>query len=100
MHDDKGSDHMMGVMASEEVSTACTSVFVDIICGTLRAKLLTTDLSCGSSQCNQYGSFLLSPCDFQCKAGKASAKNWKITIQYKDQPLARALESYIVPDGK
>ena len=50
-------------------------------------------------KCIQYGS-LLSPCDFQCQAGKAAARNWKNSIRYMDKPLSRVLESFVAPDGK
>ena len=70
-------------------------VTVDVVCGTLQAKLNTRDLSSGSSSCILFGSRLMTPCDFQRLAGKASAKNWKATIRYLDQPLSRFLESYI-----
>ena len=71
---------------------------MDIVCGTLQAKLFTTDLSSGSSRYIQ--SLLLSPCDFLRQAGKAAARNWKNPIRFIDQPLARVLESYVAPDGK
>ena len=73
---------------------------MDIVCGTLQAKLQTKDLSSGSSPCVLLGSRLLTPCDFQRLAGKASARNWKVTIRCLDQPLSRFLESYTDADGK
>ena len=73
---------------------------VDIVCGTLQAKLLTEDLSCGSSPCIQLGSRTISPSQFQREAGKASAKNWKATIRYLNQPLSRFLETYTNHSGK
>ena len=45
-------------------------------------------------------SLLLSPCEFQRHAGKATVQNWKTSIRYQDKPLSRALESYIDPDSK
>ena len=84
-------------MAAGMASSACPSGVVDIVCGTLQAKLFTKDLSSSSSRCIPYGSLLLSPCDFQRQAGKASARNWKNTIRYLDQPLARVLESFTAP---
>ena len=60
---------------------------LDIICGTLQAKLLTSDLSCGSSPCILLGSRLISLCQFQREAGKAAVKNWKATTRYMDKPL-------------
>ena len=73
---------------------------VDIVCGTLQAKLHTKDLSSGSSLCVLFGSHLLTPCKFQCLIGKASARNWKMTIWYLDLPLSCFLESYTDADGK
>ena len=84
-------------MASDRDATVAT---VDIVCGTLHAKLHTRDLSSGSSPCVLFGSRLLTPCDFQCLAGRASARNWKVTIRYLDQPLSNFLESYSNTDGK
>ena len=88
------------MMATGEGSSVSASGVVDIVCGTLQAKLFTTDLSSGSSRCIQFGSLLLSPCDFLRQAGKAAARNWKNSIRFLDQPLARVLESYVAPDGK
>ena len=73
---------------------------VDIVCGTLQAKLVTDDLSCGSSPCILLGSQTISPCQYQREAGKASAKNRKATIRYKNQPLSRFLETYSDRSGK
>ena len=87
-------------MAAREVPSSCSAGVIDIVCGTLQAKLITKDLSSGSSPCIQFGSLLLSPCDFQRQAGKAAARNWKNSIRYMEQPLARALESYVNLDGK
>ena len=64
-------------MVSGRDATVAT---VDIVCGTLQAKLHTKDLSSGSSLCVLFGSRLLTPCEFQRLAGKASARNWKMTI--------------------
>ena len=85
-------------MATE--ATSNSTLTVDIVCGTLRAKLLTRDLSCGSSRCIEFGSRTLTPFEFQREAGKASAKNWKNTIRYQDQPLSRNLDSFVDCSGK
>ena len=84
-------------MATGKSSAVCSAGVIDIICGTLQAKLLTNDLSSGSSCCIQ---FLLSPCEFQHQVGKATAKNWESSIRYQGQPLSRALESVTASDGK
>ena len=84
-------------MVSGRDATVAT---VDIVCGTLQAKLHTKDLSSGSSLCVLFGSRLLTPCEFQRLTGKASARNWKMTIRHLDLPLSRFLESYTDVDGK
>jgi len=86
-------------MATESASLNSVKS-VDIVCGTLQAKLLTKDLSCGSSRCIEFGTLTLTPCEFQREAGKASAKNWKNTIRYRDQPLSRFLKSVVDDSGK
>ena len=73
---------------------------LDIVCGTLQAKLVTGDLSSGSSPCILLGSRTISPCQFQREAGKAAAKNWKTSIRYKDKPLSHFLDSYSDSSGK
>ena len=45
-------------MAARMAFSACPSGVVDIVCGTLQAKLFTKDLSSGSSRCIQYGSVM------------------------------------------
>ena len=77
-----------------------TVATVDIVCGTLQVKLHTKDLPSGSSFCILFGSRLLTPCKFQRLAGKASTRNWKMTIPYLDLPLSRFLESYTDSDGR
>ena len=67
---------------------------VDIVCGTLQAKLITKELSSSTSRCVRLNGDLLTPCDLQRKAGKASSKNWKTTIRYQDQPISKFLVSY------
>ena len=86
-------------MATGKSSSVCSDGVIDIICGTLQAKLLTNDVSSGSSRCIQFGS-LLSPCKYLHQAGKATAKNWRNSIHYQGQPLSRSLESCTDPNGK
>ena len=86
--------------AGMAVSSACSATTVDIVCGTLQAKLITADLSPGSSRCIQFGSSLLSPCEFQRQAGKASSKNWKNSIRYMGQAISNALENTVTSSGK
>ena len=76
---------------------------VDIVCGTLQAKLHTKELFSVSSLCVLFGSRLgdLTPCEsVQRLSGKASVRNWKLTTKYLEQPLSRFLESYTDADGK
>ena len=87
-------------MATRKSSSVCSDGVIDIVCRTLQAKLLTNDLPSGSCRCIQFGSFLLSPCEFQHQAEKATSKNWKNSICYQGQPLSQALESYTDSDGK
>ena len=87
-------------MVTGKSSSVCSAGVIDIVCGTLQVKLLTNDLSSGSSHCIQFGSLLLSPWKFQRQAGKANARNWKNSIRYQGQSLSRALESYTDPNGK
>ena len=86
-------------MATGKSSFVCSDGVIDIICGTLQAKLLTNDVSSGSSRCIQFGS-LLSTCKYLHQAGKATAKNWRNSIHYQGQPLSRSLESCTDPNGK
>ena len=79
-------------MASENATATGT---LDIVCGTLQAKLLTGDLSSGSSLFILLDSKTITPCQFQREAAKAAAKNWKTTIRYKDKPLKHFLENYV-----
>ena len=81
---------MPRVMASENATATGT---LDVVCGTLQAKLLTGDLSSGSSLCILLDSKTITPCQFQREAGKAAAKNWKTTIRYRDKPLKHFLEN-------
>ena len=89
--------HVPRVMASENATVTGT---LDIVCGTLQAKLLTGDLSSGSSLCILLDSKTITPCQFQREAGKAAAKNWKTTIRYKDKPLKHFLENNVDSSGK
>ena len=86
----KEERHVPRAMASENATATGT---LDIVCGTLQAKLLTGDLSSGSSLCILLDSKTITPCQFQREAGKAAAKNWKTTIRYKDKPLKHFLET-------
>ena len=87
-------------MAAGTVSSACSATTMDIVCGTLQTKLITTDLSSDSSHCIQFGSSLLSPCEFQCQTGKSSSRNWKNSIRYMDKAISNAFKSYVMSDGK
>ena len=68
---------------------------IDIVCGSLCSKLLTRDLSCGSSRCVSHGADLLTPCEFECLAGRSTSRNWKTSIRFRGKPLSNFLESYL-----
>ena len=75
---------------------------VDIICGSLIAKLYPGELASGSSRCISFGSggVFFTPCDFERRAGREASRNWKKTIRYKGKPLVNYLENVILADGK
>ena len=53
------------VAVNNELSLLMLHIWtVDIVCGTLQAKLHTKDLSSGSNLCVLFGSRLLTPCEF------------------------------------
>ena len=58
---------------------------IDVICGSLPAKLFPDKLKDGFSRCISFtagnGSFM-TPCEFERRAGRFSSKNWKRTIRY------------------
>ena len=51
------------------------STATDIASGTLQMKLITANLSSGSSHCIQFGSSLLLSCESQRQTGKPFSKN-------------------------
>ena len=55
---------------------------LDIVCGSLSASLCVKDLYNGSSCCVLLGSVVLTPCEFERRAGRGSTKNWKKSIRY------------------
>ena len=63
---------------------------IDVICGSLPAKLFPDKLKDGFSRCISFtagnGSFM-TPCEFERRAGRSSSKNWKRTIRYAGNPL-------------
>ena len=48
---------------------------IDIVCGALSAKLLTRNLSRGTSRCVSFEVKLFTPCEFEHLAGRSSSKN-------------------------
>jgi len=64
---------------------------VEVKCGDLQANLITKNLSCGKSPCIDFEGSIITPCEFQRKAGKESNKNWKVSIRHQDQPLSKFL---------
>ena len=78
---------MRGVKTGFTPILVCSAYFVfnsagtlDIVCGTLQAKLLTGDLSSGSSLCILLDSKTIAPCQFQREAGKAADKNCYVML--------------------
>ena len=61
VHSSKKLLFTVGFMATETTSV----LTVDTVCGTLQVKLLTRDLTCGSSRYIDFGSRMLTPCEFQ-----------------------------------
>ena len=55
---------------------------IDIVCSTLSMKLLTKNLSCGSSCCVSFSVKLLTPCEFERLAGRSTSRNWKTLIRF------------------
>ena len=76
---------------------------VDIICGSLSAKLFSSKLVDGYSRCISFsanGGILMTPCDFERRAGRSAAKNWKKTIRYAGKPIGNFLNHSFTADGK
>ena len=73
-----------------EVTTGITEE-VDVICGSLKAKLRVNDLCDGRSRCVLLGESVLTPCDYERTAGTGS-KNWKRSVRYRGKPLIHFLE--------
>ena len=73
---------------------------LDIVCGLLSASLCVKDLYNGSSRCVLLGSVVLTPCEFERRAGRGNTKNWKKSIRYCGRPLGEFLESYTSSEGR
>ena len=88
-----------GVLKSA-LSTNCS---IDVICGSLTAKLFPSKLQDGSSRCISFtvgnGSFM-TPCEFERRAGRSSSKNWKRTIRYAGKPIGNFLQVVENQNGK
>ena len=65
-----------------------------------RDGLRVNDLESGSSRCVVLGSAVLTPCEFERRAGRGNTRNWKISIRYSGRPLKDCLESFVGCDGK
>ena len=63
-------------------------------------KLITKDLSCGSSRCVWFGTKLLTSCEFECLAGRSSSKNWKVSIRFRGEPLLNFLKHFQTINGR
>ena len=76
---------------------------VDFICGSLPAKLYPGKLKDGYSRCISFtagGGSFLTPCEFERRAGRSSAKNWKKTIRYAGKPIGSFLLCSVSENGK
>jgi len=73
---------------------------VDIVSGTLCAKLETKNLSSASSCCISFGVKVFTPFEFECHAGKSASINWKSSIHYCGNPLSSYIKTYETSDGK
>ena len=69
---------------------------VDIVCGTSQARLLTADLSNGSSRCIAYNGEPLTPCEFEHRCGRSASINHKLLLHYNSKPLPTFLHMYNV----
>ena len=72
---------------------------VNVTCGSLTAKLRVKDLCDGRSRCILHGEAVVTPCDFERRAGIKS-RNWKKTIRFNGKLLIRFLEYYTNSRGK
>ena len=76
---------------------------IDVICGSLPAKLFPDKLKDGFSRSISFtagnGSFM-TPCEFECRAGRSSSKNWKRTIRYAGKPIGDFLQCVVNQNGK
>jgi len=79
--------------------TASVIEEVDVICGSLKAKLRVNNLCDGRSRCVLLGETVLTPCDYERSAGIGS-KNWKRSIRYLGKPLINFLQCYTNSRGK
>ena len=70
---------------------------VPVDCGTLHGVLFHHRLENGRSPCITAGKSkdLISPCEFERRGGKAATRNWKKSIQYKQQPIGDFLQNCI-----
>ena len=71
-------------------SALLSGSLVDFVCGSLSAKLFLSKLMDGYSRCISFSAnsgILMTPCDFERRAGRSSAKNWKKNIRYAENQL-------------
>ena len=76
------------------------STVVDIVCDSLTASLCVKDLHNSSSRCVRLGSVVLTPCEFEHRAGRRTAKNWKKSIRFNGKPLGEFWSRIPVLKGK
>ena len=76
---------------------------IDVVCGSLPAKLYPDKLVDGYSRCISFsagGGSLMTPCEYERRAGRATAINWKKTIRYSGTPICNFLQCSFRADGK
>ena len=61
-------------------------------CNGLKGSLIVGKCKDGRSKCVKVGGEWLTPCEFERKAGRSSAKDWKKSIRYNERPVKEELE--------
>jgi len=77
-------------------STSPGKIVLDVVCGSLSAKLCMTDLYNGVLVAARVhlGSVILTPCEFERCAGRGTTRNRKKSNCFRGRPLSEFLELY------
>ena len=76
---------------------------VDVICGSLPVKLYPDKLVDGYSRCISFsagGGSLMTPCEYERRAGRTTAKNWKKPFITKENQLITFFNAVLVQMAK